>query len=722
MLSKRFGFFVLTAVSLFAPNVRAQTARTAPVRSTRDSVRKYESKEVIVTTAGRAQKLMDVPMSITAVPSEYFRETRSYEVKDALQFVPGVFAQSRSGNNDARVTIRGFGSRGATDRSNAGTTRGVRFLLDGLPETEPDGRTALDLIDLNAMSSVEVVRGNASSLYGSASGGVINFLSGTDISSPLVETKNTFGSFGLARNTADVSATMGNTRLFAAATRTTYDGFRAHSSAKGGNITMSLHSNFTEDTRMNVSLVAGSNITRYSGALTKAQFDADPAQADSVYLARDEHRFNRMGRIGINLEHDLTEGQMLTGTVYLMPKVQTRSERNTWREFNRYTVGSMATYNLNSQITEDIGNSLSAGYEQQYQDGSILFYALGPGASRSSTLSQDKREAASNVGFFANDLVSFGDFELLLGARYTTVQYTAQNYLKAGEAQTKDFSLLSPKVAVGYHVSTNRTAYASFGQGIEAPAFNEIDPPDSATIVNRGGTYVKDAAFNPFLEPAISSTIELGFKGYESMEGFVTGLSYDLAGFLINTKNDFVPWNGGAYYFTAAESKRAGVELGLTATTELGLSLRSSTTVMSSEYVKYENQLGNFDGNQMAGIPGLFGYTALRYDSPYGFFVELAAEYVGDYFADDRNDKLPSGEPDPAANSFVESYAIENGTVGYKTALGDFDIDAFAGLRNLTDRKYVGSVFINGASNKYFEPGMPRNFVGGLNIRFRFVE
>jgi iron complex outermembrane recepter protein len=698
----------------------AQTSVT-PGHNRRDSVRKYESKEVIVSTAGRGQKLIDVPVSISAVPSEYFRESRAYNVKDALSYVPGVFAQSRAGHTDARITIRGFGSRGATDRSNAGTTRGVRILLDGLPETEPDGRTALDLVDLNAISSVEVLRGNGSYVYGSASGGVVNFLSGADISTPLVETKNTFGQFGLARNTLDASATMGVSRLFVAATRTTYDGYRAHSAAKGGNVTMSLRSDLTEDTRLALSLVGGSNIARYPGALTKQQVETDPTQSDSLYLARDEHRFNRMGRIGVSLQHDLTDNQTISGTLYLMPKVQTRSERGTWREFNRYTVGSMATYGLTGQITESIGNSLTVGYEQQYQDGSILFYNLTPAAGRG-TLRDNKREAASNVGFFANDLITFGAFDVLLGARFTDIQYTAENFFSNLPKETLDFTLLSPRIALGYHLASNRTAYASFGQGIEAPAFNEVDRPgDSAAYVSRGGVW-NGSIFNVLLEPAVSTTIELGFKGYEQFDGFVNGLSYDIAGFLINTKNDFVPWNGGGFYFTAAKTKRTGVEIGLTASTEIGLSLRSATTLMSSEYVDYVSNLGDFSGNKMAGVPGLFGTTALRYDSPIGIFVELDVEYVGEYYADDRNDKLGDGNPDPATNSLVESYVIENGTIGFKTALGSFDLDLFAGLRNLTDTKYVGSVFINGANNKYFEPGMPRNFIAGLNLRYRISD
>ena len=47
--------------------------------------------------------------------------------------IPGVIAQSRYGTSDVRLIIRGFGARGAGDRSNSGTSRGIRVLLDGFP-------------------------------------------------------------------------------------------------------------------------------------------------------------------------------------------------------------------------------------------------------------------------------------------------------------------------------------------------------------------------------------------------------------------------------------------------------------------------------------------------------------------------------------------------------------------------------------------------------------
>lgn len=58
----------------------------------------------------------------------------------------------------------------------------MKVLLDGIPQSLPDGQSQLTNVDLAAIGSVEVLRGSASSLYGNGSGGVIAFT--TDLSSP----------------------------------------------------------------------------------------------------------------------------------------------------------------------------------------------------------------------------------------------------------------------------------------------------------------------------------------------------------------------------------------------------------------------------------------------------------------------------------------------------------------------------------------------------------
>ena len=103
---------------------------------------------VMVTATREPRSLTQVPFAVSVLTADQWAGRSGLGMDQALQQVPGVFTQSRFGTHDIRLTIRGFGARGAGDRSNAGTSRGIRILLDGIPETEPDGRTAFDQIDL----------------------------------------------------------------------------------------------------------------------------------------------------------------------------------------------------------------------------------------------------------------------------------------------------------------------------------------------------------------------------------------------------------------------------------------------------------------------------------------------------------------------------------------------------------------------------------------------
>src|SRR5688572_4905586 len=135
-----------------------QSPATAP-DSTRDTL---TLPPVVVTATRSDRNLYGVPLALSRVDRRNLFGVAGRGLDEALSLVPGVIAQTRAGGTDVRITIRGFGARGAGDRSNSGTTRGIRILLDGFPETEPDGRTALDGIDLASTHSIEVVRSNAS--------------------------------------------------------------------------------------------------------------------------------------------------------------------------------------------------------------------------------------------------------------------------------------------------------------------------------------------------------------------------------------------------------------------------------------------------------------------------------------------------------------------------------------------------------------------------------
>jgi iron complex outermembrane recepter protein len=154
-------FLVFTSLAVAQQPERADTLGP-------DSTRVGQLPEITVTRA--PEPLQRVPYAVGVLDRNAIqRGQQTVGIDEALNNVPGVVVSNRYNFSlDQRISIRGFGSR-----SNFGV-RGLKILLDGVPQTLPDGQSQLTNVDFANIDRAEVLRGASSSLYGNASGGVIS--------------------------------------------------------------------------------------------------------------------------------------------------------------------------------------------------------------------------------------------------------------------------------------------------------------------------------------------------------------------------------------------------------------------------------------------------------------------------------------------------------------------------------------------------------------------
>ena len=490
--------FVLQLV-LIAGLSRQGLAQAAAVRDT------AALPTVTVTATRNRASILSTPLAVTKIESRELRGA-STGIEEVLSKVPGVIAQSRYGTSDIRLTIRGFGARGAGDRSNSGTTRGVRILLDGFPETEPDGRTAFDQIDIASAQAVEVIRSNASAVWGNAAGGVVNILTMPTTNIPSFDFQPVAGGFGLSRYTVRTSAPIGTGTVWASFTNSDFDGWRAHSNARRSVMTAGASGLVSDRTRLGLYLSAANNLMHIPGPLTQAQLAADPRQANAAYVSRDERRYNRVGRLGVSIDHDLDSTTTLSSALYVNPKYLQRSERGTYRDFTRFHFGGNVV-GRKELTTGSLRSRVTVGLDEAYQDGAILFYNLSSTNDRGTTLTDNKGEGANNLGIFAQDELQLNDqLSVTLGARYDKVAYYYRSFLPTAAVRfdSRAFDRVSPKLGVNWLLGATSSVYANVGGGIEAPAGNETDPtpgaPSPAPLIN------------PLLDAISSTTYEIGYK------------------------------------------------------------------------------------------------------------------------------------------------------------------------------------------------------------------
>lgn len=678
---------------------------------------RYTLPALNVTASRDERALLAQPLAVTRVDASQRFGASGVGIDGALRFVPGVLAQSRYGGSDVRLVIRGFGSRGAGDRSNSGTSRGVRVLLDGVPETEPDGRTAFDNLDLGLMRGVEVVRSNASAVWGNAAGGVVSFTT-LDLDDPRGGHFEAMGgSYGLRRGILRGDLPLGRGMMAVQGAYTSWDGWRAHSDATRLVVNTSASVPIGERSRLGFTALATDNEFSIPGPLTQAEADSAPQQANAAYAARDERRHNRLARLAASLDQRWNNGMELNASAFVTPKYLQRSERNTFRDFTRYHVGASLVARARTRLGAATHGTFLVGADEAYQDGAILFYNLSPQLGRGDTLRDNKREGANNAGVFAEALLDFGEhWGLTLGARYDAIRYHSESYITPSLNDVKTFSGVTPKVGVTYRLSPTHSIYANAGGGVEAPAGNETDP---------ASTFGQDTVFaiNPLMDPVRSTTFEVGTRQVIARDaGFLALVTWDLAVYHTIVRNEIVPYRGGRFYFTAGRAQRSGAELGLVAVARGGLRLDASLALSRNEYSSYTvdsvhygvpGALADYSGNRIVGVPSAIWALGLGYTLPgrVPFTARAVVEGISSYFADDANAVTVKGHGVMNLSAGMDRPVALGGGVGLR---------GFVAVNNVLDRRYIASAFLNpdivGGVPVAFEPGLPRHVVLALGL------
>jgi hemoglobin/transferrin/lactoferrin receptor protein len=130
-------------------------------------------REISVTGTRVEQPTDEVPASITVIDEQRMERTLTNNIRDLIRYEPNVSVTS----DPNRFGATGFNIRGLTDNR-------VLTLVDGIRVPDyfdfgpgPFNVSTRNVIDLEAVKRVEILRGPASSLYGSdALGGVVSFI------------------------------------------------------------------------------------------------------------------------------------------------------------------------------------------------------------------------------------------------------------------------------------------------------------------------------------------------------------------------------------------------------------------------------------------------------------------------------------------------------------------------------------------------------------------
>ncbi len=674
----------------------------------------YQTDDIIVTGTRVAKKIIDIPYPVARIDKATFKYLPKGAVNQVIEDVPGVLFQSRYGNHDVRISMRGFGSR-----SNSGI-RGVRILLDGIPESEPDGQTRIEAIDFNSIGSVEIVKGNSSSLYTNAPGGVINFISDVDIRKSSVNLFNEYGSFGYRRNGFKALVNGDNYRLMATYTYHNYKGFRQHSEDYWNIFNSAFETSPAKNLNLQVLGYFADGLIRLPGSLQLAEYKADPYQGAKTEKDYDYRRVSKKGRIAVRFDgfFDSERKNEFEATAYGTIKYFERAQK-TFRIMNRYGIGATFRYINKSEIA-GLDNEFSVGGDLFYQAGPVEEYGNIAGAKADGVVSLVD-EAISNSGYYIQNSLELYDkkFYLLVTGRYDDVLFDQKDQDLGSRSITRDFNAFTPKAALNYKLLPNLSVYTSAGYSFDSPAGNEMD--NFPTSSNPG------IMLNPDLKPQKSLNYEAGIKGNILTPDLpvIKNSMFELTFFRSTIRDEIVPFEvfGSVYYRNAAETVRNGIELGGNFLTGFGTHFVINYTYSGFKYDSYNalalslDTSGNvietaqdYSGKEVPSVPRHNFSFSINYDysitAEFSAYTKLRYNYMDGMYTNDANSEN------------APSYNLVNFNLGLNYDFGPFNIVLSGGVQNLTNVKYVGFININSTSNRFYEAGAPRNYFGSLNLSY----
>ena len=660
--------------------------------------------ETVEVRANRMeQSLADMAGAASVVTNDDIQLGRQqFALDESLNRVPGMFSQNRYNfAQDLRISLRGFGAR-----ANFGI-RGIRVFVDGFPSTVTDGQSVIDDVDLGAIDRVEVIRGPSSSLYGSASGGVISMYTESGTPSPFVEARLTLGEFDQQKYQLKTGGQFKQLNYFLNASYLSYEGFRDHAELRQGTFNSKFTYDITDSSNLQIIFNAMNSPTREdAGALTFADAVADPSQAQARNAASnsgediDQQKFAWSYHAEFGGQHEVT-----LRNYYVWRDFETFLPIGTHIRFvaddgvtgfDRFFYGGGAQYTYTSELFGR-PNRFSIGIDVDRQEDDRQRYLNNAGVK--GALAFDQMEEAQSIGVYFRNILALSDtLQLTLGGRYDSVELQVDDsFLSNGDQSSKlDFDEFNPTVGLNWNVWGDIHLFANYATSFETPTFTELANPARNLNVNLGG-------FNN-VSAQTADSFEIGARG-----ALHKRINFDIAYFYMEVDDEVTSVSnvGNRSFFENADTERQGVEIAAVFNVFDGMRLTTAYTWSDFEFDKFTSSPGN-EGNRLPGIPEHQFYAEAAYTHRSGLYGVFDILHVGKFFANNAN-TVAAG-----------SYTVANLRFGHEFRYGKARFGPFVGINNLFDEDYFANVRLNAFGGRAFEPAPDRNIYGGLSIRLSY--
>ncbi|WP_295925688.1 TonB-dependent receptor [uncultured Xanthomonas sp.] len=649
------------------------------------------------------------PGAVTVLDGDSFQARAVNNMADSLRYVPGVWAESGTGGDAMFISSRGS-NLDATDYDN----NGVKLFQDGLPVTTADGNNHNRFMDPLAARYAIVARGANALTYGASNlGGAIDFVTYTARNSAPWQAFISGGSHGLLSGRFTAGGVSGDLDGQVTLEGKQWDGYREHGRQNRTGIYANGGWQAAPELALRAYAMHVDNREQLAGALTRAQFDADPYQANPSAVSGNFQWNTTTDRLA--LKGDWTpdaDSRLEFGLSYddqdlyhpIVDKVLVdfdgdgpnppvevfsllkNTDQRTWAGMARYNV-RLGDHDLlmgvNLADTRETGGNYRNDHGRRNGQTGII------------------DNQSDSIELFVVDRWKFApDWTLVYGGQgVLTSRDVRTTDLASGVVRNPngDYSSFNPRVGAIHAITSGSEAYGSISRLYEAPTTFELED---------------DVRGNGALLKAMHGVVyELGMRGSTLPSAAAASWHWDVDVYYAQIRDEILSVDDPAAPGTSLATNvdrtvHAGVEALVGASFPFGDGTHRIEPLISATYNDFHFDADpDYGDNALPAAPtyAIRGEAMYRHQS--GFYAGPTFDLVGARYADFSNTYR------------IDRYCL----VGLRTGFTRDRWEFFLEGKNLTDKHYVGTLSVRDRASPQdaiLQAGAPRSVYAGVRFQY----
>lgn len=679
-----------------------------------------EDLQTVVVTGNREAALRtETPIAISKLSPKLIEETKPTSIYEVINKTPGVLMVNL-GNEQHMMAIR----------QPMTTNAYFLYLEDGVPIRPMGVFNHNALLEMNqfTVSSIEVVKGPVSSIYGpEAVGGAVNFITQRPTAVPTVRVGIQVDQWGYQRLQVGAGARQGKFGVYVGGfVSRQRNSWLARSDYDKSSYFTRLEYAFTPHTRLTGTVSYNDYNSQTTGSVDSTAFFARQYASTTDFTYRKTVSL----RSRLTLEHDWQNGSQSFVTAFIRnnsigqnPTYSIRWTSGSSTATGQINSNDFRSYGFIAQHTQRLtflNSKLIAGVTLDLSPNTYYAYQT----ELSAELRADKKSVLkytqlrerpdvqlanyqadihNTAAYVQYDLEPMPKLRISAGLRYDRMAFDYTNALD-NSLGNKAYSQLTPKLGATYDLGNGKGLYASYAKGFSPPALTSI-------FLKRTTPTATGDLFYYNLLPAQFNNLEVGgWASLFSNKVYIDGAVYQMNGTneLLNIRQ---PDNSYDYQ-SAGRTLHRGVELGVTYRPSKQVFFRFGGTHAVHRFVEFtlsqraSDAVQNVDGKDMPSAPRTIWNTEISYYPVWlkNFRTSVEWQHVSGWYQNQINTVRYGG------------YNFANIRVGYQWK----GIELFSNVLNVTDALFATNATRgnNATDRTTYTPAAPRTFVFGAQYTF----